>query len=62
MNQRLAANKAVIDGQLFTNHVVELQHGVFVKHYRLTEELPRVEWLREVVIEGGVVRRIVRLL
>lgn len=58
---RLAANKVVIDGLEFTNHVVELEDGVFVKHYSLTEELPHAEWLREVVIEGGVLLRTVRL-
>ena len=58
---RLAANKVVIDGVQFTNHVVELEDGVLVKHYPLTEELPHAEWLREVVIEGGMLWHIVRL-
>ena len=54
---KLAANKVIIDGTQFTNHVVELEDGVLVKHYPLTEELPHAEWLREVVIEGGVLQR-----
>lgn len=58
---RLAANKVVIDGVQFTNHVVELEDGVLVKHYPLTEELPHSEWLREVVIEGGLLWRTIRL-
>jgi len=61
VNMRLAANKVVIDGLEFTNHVVELEDGVLVKHYPLTEELPYAEWLREVVIEGGALMRTVRL-
>ena len=61
VNMRLAANKVVIDGLEFTNHVVELEDGALVKHYSLTEELPQAEWLREVVIEGGVLLRTVRL-
>jgi len=58
---KLAANKVIIDGTQFTNHVVELEDGVLVKHYPLTEELPHAEWLREVVIEGGMLQHTTRL-
>ena len=60
-DMRLAANKVVIDGIQFTNHVVELEDGVLVKHYPLTEEPPHTEWLREVVIEDGQLLRTVRI-
>lgn len=50
---RLAANKVVIDGELFTNHVVELVDGLLVCHYPLIYELPQTQWLRTLVIEEG---------
>ena len=50
---RLAANKVVIDGERFTNHVVELVDGLLVRHYPLTYELPQTQWLRTLVIEEG---------
>ena len=48
---RLAANKVVIDGERFTNHVVELVDGLLVCHYPLIYELPQTQWLRTLVIE-----------
>ena len=50
---RLAANKVIIDGEKFTNHVVELGEDVLVRHYPLTEELPHTQWVRTLVIEEG---------
>lgn len=50
---RLAANRVVIDGEQFTNHVVELQDDILVRYYPLIEELPHTQWLRTLVIEKG---------
>ena len=50
---RLAANKVVIDGEQFVNHVVVLVDGLLTCHYPLTNELPRTQWLRTLVIEEG---------
>ena len=54
---RLAANKVIIDGEQFINHVVELEDDVLQSHYPLTEELPHTQWFRTLVIEGGRLMR-----
>lgn len=50
---RLAASKVIIDGERFTNHVVEIVDDVLENHYPLTQELPHTQWLRTLVIEKG---------
>jgi hypothetical protein len=42
---RLAANKVIIDGQLHTNYVIELDdENHVIRHYPLCEELPHTQW------------------
>ena len=42
---RMAAHHMYIDGQKYTNHVVELdEQGNIVSHYQLTQELPHTTW------------------
>lgn len=50
---RFAANEVIIEGEQFTNHVVELQGDILQSHYPLTEELPHTQWFRTLTIEGG---------
>ena len=50
---RFAANKVIIDGEQFFNHVVEFVDELLVNHYPLTEELPHTQWFRTLVIEEG---------
>lgn len=50
---RIAANKVIIDGESYTNHVVELDGHHLLNHYPLTEELPHTQWFRTLIIEKG---------
>ena len=42
--RKIAANKIIIDGTAYTNHVVELLDGVLVSHYPLDGEQAMTEW------------------
>ena len=42
--RRIAANKIIIDGTTYTNHIVELLDGVLVSHYPLDGEQAMTEW------------------
>lgn len=42
--RRIAANKIIIDGTAYTNHVVELTDGVLTAHYPLRGEQAMTEW------------------
>lgn len=42
--RKIAANKIIIDGIPYTNHVVELLDGVLVAHYPLDGEQAMTEW------------------
>jgi hypothetical protein len=42
--RKIAANKIIIDGTAYTNHVVELLDGVLVRHYPLQGEQAMTEW------------------
>lgn len=42
--RKIAANKIIIDGTPYTNHVVELLDGVLIAHYPLRGEQAMTEW------------------
>ncbi len=63
MIRRIAANLVILsEKERYVNHVVELQGSRIVRHYPLTGEQARTEWLTgTLLIEQGQAYHLVRL-